>query len=153
MSDELQELTDWAGAMLQQLSTGQRRQLNRDIARDLRVSQQKRITAQKNPDGSAYEARRPQKDLQGKKGSLRRKMFTRLRLVKYLQSEASANSAQVGYLRGGLVGYIARVHQDGRRDRVSRRGPYIQYPERRLLGFTASDRGMVRDRILTHLAQ
>lgn len=153
MSDDLQQLTDWAGAMLQQLGTAQRRQLTREIARDLRLSQQKRITAQKNPDGSAYEARRPQKDLQDKKGSLRRKMFTRLRLVKYLQSEASANGANVGYLRGGLVGYIARVHQEGRRDRVSPRGPYIQYPERRLLGFTGADREMVKDRILNHLAR
>nr|WP_239168394.1 phage virion morphogenesis protein [Chromobacterium violaceum] len=48
------------GALLQKMEPAARRGLARDIARQLRQSQQKRIAAQQNPDGSAFTPRKPQ---------------------------------------------------------------------------------------------
>jgi phage virion morphogenesis protein len=56
--DELSAVETWAGALLGQLSPAGRRTVMRDVARELRRSQQKRIAAQRNPDGSAYEPRK-----------------------------------------------------------------------------------------------
>lgn len=139
MSQDLQAIEAWAGALLARLVPAARRRLHADIARGLRKRQSQRISAQKNPDGSAYTPRRPRHDLQGKKGSVRRKMFTRLRQARYLSTAATPETATVGFLRSGLVSHIATIHQRGERGRVSRNGPYVQYPERRLLGFTPAD--------------
>lgn len=59
---DLGELERVAGAILGSLQPAQRRSLLRRIARTLRKSQQQRIAAQKNPDGSRFEPRRRPKD-------------------------------------------------------------------------------------------
>lgn len=66
MSDDLSRLEDWAGALLSRLSAAERRQLNVSIARDLRRSQQRRIKANRNPDGSAYALRKQAKEARAK---------------------------------------------------------------------------------------
>ena len=58
MTDDLAELERIAGALLRTVSPGQRRGLMRRMARDLAISQRQRITAQRQPDGSAFEARK-----------------------------------------------------------------------------------------------
>ncbi|CAM3293406.1 phage virion morphogenesis protein [Xenorhabdus nematophila] len=57
-NDELQPLDTALTALLTQLSPASRKQLSRDIARDLRRSQMQRIRAQRNPDGSRYTQRK-----------------------------------------------------------------------------------------------
>lgn len=58
--NDFQEVDRELMALLSKLSGGSRRHLAREIARDLRKSQQKRITAQKNPDGTAFTKRKAQ---------------------------------------------------------------------------------------------
>lgn len=57
---EFQEIDRELMALLGKLSGGSRRHLAREIARDLRKSQQKRISSQKNPDGTAFTKRKAQ---------------------------------------------------------------------------------------------
>jgi len=149
MSNGLTALEDWAGGLLAKLEPKERRRLNQQIARDLRVSQRKRITAQRNPDGSAY-APRKARDLRGKQGRIKRKMFTRLRTIRYMKLQSDANSIGIAFL--GRTARLARTHQDGLRDRPGRNAPQVQYAKRELLGFTAADLDMIRDRLLERLS-
>jgi phage virion morphogenesis protein len=149
MSDDLRALEDWAGALLSRLAPSERRQLNQGIARDLRRSQQQRIAAQRNPDGSAYAARKP-RDLRGKKGRIKRKMFTKLRQARYLKLQSDANSIAISFL--GRAARLARVHQYGLRDRPGKGAADVQYASRQLLGLTAADLELIRTRLLDHLA-
>jgi phage virion morphogenesis protein len=56
--DDLAEIERLAGALLRNLSAGQRRKLLRKMARDLAASQRQRIAAQHQPDGSAFAPRK-----------------------------------------------------------------------------------------------
>lgn len=58
MTDDLAEIERIAGALLRGLSSGERRTLMRRMARELAISQRQRITAQRQPDGSAFEPRK-----------------------------------------------------------------------------------------------
>lgn len=148
MSDDLSRLEDWAGVLLAKLAPGERRQLNQRIARDLRRSQQKRIAAQLNPDGTPYAPRKPR--LRDKQGRIKRQMFARLRQARYLKLQSTAESIAIGFL--GRTARIARVHQYGLRDRAERGAPDTRYDRRELLGFTDADLDLIRDRLLEHLA-
>lgn len=148
MTDNLQALEDWAGALLNRLEPKARRQLCQSIARDLRRSQQQRIRAQRNPDGTPYAPRK--KQLRSKSGRIRqRKMFARLSQAKHLKANATANGLSTGFV--GRTAWIARVHQRGLRDTAAKGGPEIDYPQRVLLGLTADDLDMIRTRLLNHL--
>lgn len=59
MTDDLAGVERLAGALLRGVSSGQRRALMRQMARDLVISQRQRIRAQRQPDGSAFAARKP----------------------------------------------------------------------------------------------
>lgn len=74
MSDFIQ-LEDWMVGLLEKFTPAQRRKLTQQWARTLRQSQQKRIQQQLNPDGSPYEARKPQK--RDKKGELSARCFAK----------------------------------------------------------------------------
>lgn len=138
------------GALLQKMEPAARRGLARDIARQLRQSQQKRIAAQQNPDGSAFAPRKPQ--LREKKGALRCQMFAKLRTAKWLKVEASAAGAAVSFL--AQVERIARVHQYGLRDRFSPRiARDVEYPARELLGFSQHDVEQTYSTALAHLGK
>ncbi len=108
----------------------------RQLAQELRRTQQQNIRMQRNPDGSSYEPRKV--TARSKKGRIKRQMFTKLRTTKYLKTAASADSASVQF--EGKVQRIARVHHYGLRDRVSRKGPEVRYAERRLLGVSSTTR-------------
>lgn len=147
--NELSPLDAWCAALLQRLQPTQRRALAREVARDLRESQSRRIAAQLNPDGSAFEPRKTQ--ARGKRGAIRKKMFSKIRTAKWMKMESNPDSAVVTFVSG--VQAMAKVHQYGLRDRVDkRRGAEAIYPERRLLGFTRQDVERVRERVLHHLA-
>jgi phage virion morphogenesis protein len=121
---------DWLAALLANLEPTARNRMMRQLAQELRRSQQQNIRLQRNPDGTAFEARRV--TARSKKGRIKRQMFAKLRTTKYLKTAATADSASVQF--EGKVQRIARVHHYGLRDRVRRNGPEARYPARRLLG-------------------
>lgn len=149
MSD-LQALEDWAGLLLHRIAPAARTSLARTIAQQLRRSQQQRVTAQRNPDGSQYVPRK-QRDLRGKQGRIQRKlkMFRKLRTASYLKARGDSNLVSVGFT--GRIARIARVHQYGLKDRAERGAPDVRYEQREVLGFTDADLELIRDTLLTHL--
>ncbi|WP_375592111.1 phage virion morphogenesis protein [Chitiniphilus eburneus] len=145
---ELSTLSEFADGLLAQLRPAARRALARRIARQLRASQQQRIAAQQTPDGSPYAPRRPQR---WRPGKIRRQMFAKLRTARWLKLRATDSAAIVEF--ADQVQGMARVHQFGLRDRVSRRLGALdaQYPMRELLGLSADDIAAIRDLVLRHL--
>ncbi|HBY9650965.1 TPA: phage virion morphogenesis protein [Klebsiella pneumoniae] len=127
---ELQEVDAWLDALLAGLEPATRKRMMRELAQQLRSSQQKNIRMQRNPDGTAYEPRRV--TARSKQGRIRRQMFAKLRTTKYLKAVASHDTASVEF--ESRVQRIARVHHYGLRDRVRRKGPEVKYAKRRLLG-------------------
>lgn len=127
---ELHEVDAWLAALLSQLEPAARKKMLREVARDVRRIQQANITAQRSPDGTAWEPRRV--SARSKKGRIRRGMFAKLKTAKYLKAQAGSDVAEVTFIPA--VQRLARVHHYGLRDRISRRGPMVKYAERPLLG-------------------
>lgn len=103
MSDDFAPIEALAGNLLQSLSGADRRALLRKLARALRATQSERIGRQQNPDGSAFEARRP-----------RRELHPGNYAVKFLYPKGDANPRAVfmkSWVRQGplLTGYDAEV--------------------------------------------
>lgn len=146
---DLQRVDDWLAALLVNLEPAARSRMTRQLAQELRRSQQQNIRLQRNPDGSGYEPRRI--TARSKKGRIKRQMFAKLRTTKYLKTAAGADSASVQF--NGSVQRIARVHHYGLRDRVSRKGPEVRYSQRRLLGVNDEVENVTRDTLLRWLAQ
>ncbi|WP_313473959.1 phage virion morphogenesis protein [Stutzerimonas kunmingensis] len=150
MSDNLNALEDWAGALLSRLEPTRRRQVTAAIARELRRSQQQRIAAQRNPDGTPFAPRKPRQGLRAKQGRIKRRaMLSKLRTARYLRLQSDASSVAIGF--AGRVSRIARIHQYGLRDRPGRNTPDVQYPTRQPLGLTDADLELIRDKLLEHL--
>ena len=152
MSGDLHTLEAWAGAMLAKLQPAQRRAINHKVAIDLRRSQAQRIKAQQGPDGAAYPARKRRKEFKGKNGRIKRQkaaMFAKIRTTKHLKVKATGDKIEVGFF--GWVARVAHVHQFGRQDRVSKKGPAYKYPERPLLGLSEPDRTLIRESLLHHI--
>lgn len=152
--DDLEAFENWADPLLARLTPAGRRTVAMDIARALRRSQQKRIAAQKAPDGSAFEPRKPRKVEEerprAKKGRIKRRaMFAKLRTAKFMTIERDSQGISIGWSR--RVARIARIHQDGQESEVARGGVKYQYPIRTLLGLTQADREMIRDMLTQHL--
>lgn len=150
MANNLEALETWASVLLERLEPGERVKLARTIGQELRRSQQKRVIAQKNPDGSKY-APRKKRDLRGKQGRIRRRldMFKKLRTASYLKIRGDSNAVTVGFT--GRIARIARVHQYGLKDRAERGAPDVRYDQREVLGFTEADLDLIRDGLLAHL--
>lgn len=146
---ELEDLTAWAGAFLQKLDTKERRALLRAVVTELRRRQTSRIAEQRNPDGSAYEPRKPR--LRQRAGRVRRAMFMRLQTSRFMKTQSDANSAVVSFV--GNAERIASIHQFGLRDRVSNGGLKVKYARRRLFGFADSDVDCLADIVLTRLCR
>ncbi|MCK6760328.1 phage virion morphogenesis protein [Enterobacter bugandensis] len=145
--DDLQRVDDWLAALLANLEPAARNRMMRQLAQELRRSQQQNIRLQRNPDGTAFEARRV--TARSKKGRIKRQMFAKLRTTKYLKTAATADSASVQF--DGKVQRIARVHHYGLRDRVRRNGPEARYPVRRLLGVNDQSQLITHEAILRWL--
>ncbi|WP_018609433.1 phage virion morphogenesis protein [Uliginosibacterium gangwonense] len=159
MSDDLAPLEANLAGLIAHTSDTARRQMARELATKLRTTQAKRIATQQNPDGSPYAPRTSRLASQGRiraKLAARKKrgqMFKKLRTTKYLKVEASPNAATITFK--GPVQAIARVHQFGLKDRVSRKlgALTIKYPARQLLGITNTERAMIENVVLDHLAK
>lgn len=147
--NELSALEAFAADLLAALEPGQRAELARRIAQRLRISQQKRIGGQLNPDGSYFPARKAQ--LRHRKGEIRRQMFAKLRTTRFLKAKGTPDAAIVAFT--DQVSRIARVHQFGLRDKVNRKtGLEVQYPERQLLGVSPADEALIMELSVAHLA-
>lgn len=142
--DELQQVDAWLTALLANLGPAERKRMLRELAQQLRRTQQQNIRLQRNPDGSGYEPRRV--TARTKQGRIKRQVFSKLRTARYLKATASADSASVQF--EGKVQRIARIHHYGLRDRVSRKGPEIRYAERRLLGFNNEAKNITTEILL-----
>lgn len=151
MANNLEALETWAAVLLERLEPGERSKLARSIGQELRRSQQKRVMAQENPDGSKF-APRKHRNLRGKQGRVKRKlaMFKKLRTASYLKARGDSNTVTVGFT--GRIARIARVHQYGLKDRAERGAPDVRYEKRELLGLTGGELDLIRDALLEHLA-
>ncbi|WP_047230295.1 phage virion morphogenesis protein [Pseudomonas brassicacearum] len=149
MTNRLETLEDWAADLLGRLEPVSRNKLARGIGQALRRSQQQRIVAQRNPDGSKY-APRKQRNLREKQGRVKRKvqMFQKLRTVSFLKVKGDGNNISVGFT--GRIARIARVHQYGLKDRAERGAPDVRYEQREILGFIDADIDLIRDGLLAH---
>ena len=146
---ELHEVDAWLSALLAQLEPAARKKMLREVARDVRRIQQANITAQRSPDGTAWEPRRVTP--RSKKGRIRRAMFAKLRTAKYLKAQATGDTAEVSFVPA--VQRLARVHHYGLRDRINRRGTTVQYAERPLLGISSEVENVVRETLLPWLSE
>ena len=139
-------------ALIANLSPQARRQLGRKIGQALRKSQSSRIARQQNPDGSAFEPRKPRKEFRKKKGRIKRKaMFAKLRTARHLKVRSNGNEVSVGF--NGSSAAIAAVHQYGLSASPSKNKDFkVQYAQRELLGFTEEDIEMIERFVLRAIA-
>nr|DAN73306.1 MAG TPA: virion morphogenesis protein [Caudoviricetes sp.] len=139
-------------ALINNLSPQARRQLARNIGQALRKSQQARIARQQNPDGTAFEPRKAQKQFGKKKGRIKRKaMFAKLRTARYLKVRSNANEVAVGFTESSSI--IANIHQYGLIGTVNKKhGLKVQYAQRELLGFGKQDLDVIEDLIIEQLS-
>jgi len=135
-------------ALIASLSPAGRRRLTVTIARAMRQRQQQRIKSQTAPDGSAYTPRK-QQPIKGKKGRIKQEMFAKMRTSRYMKASGDDSAAAVEFT--GKVQRIARVHQYGLKDKPSRKGVTLVYPERILLGLSREDMMMIEKNILDNL--
>ncbi|MDN7645446.1 phage virion morphogenesis protein [Burkholderia cenocepacia] len=149
MADRLSRAEDWAAGLLGQLAPAQRAVLAKGLAAELRRRHSRRIAEARNPDGSRYAPRKPQ--ARRKKGRIRRAMFAKLRTARFLKTASTADASILHFTR--QVERIARVHQEGLRDRVERNGPVVQYPVRELLGLDDTDINRIANFVLGYLAR
>lgn len=146
MSRDLESFGHWLRQLTARLEPAQMRQLNRRLAAELRLIQRQRIIGQREPSGTAFAPRKPQRK-HTKKGP----MYTR-QITKGLRLRYNANQVEVGW-NGGLA-RIARVSQYGMEDTVNRRtGMRARYLRRELLGITQADLIRLEPIILDHLNQ
>ena len=85
---DLAELEEFVGGMLKSLGPRERRRLFRKVATQMRRSNQKRIAAQRNPDGSAFEKRKP--PVEPKPGNY---------AVKFLYPSGGSGSPRLVYMK------------------------------------------------------
>ena len=150
MAELEDDLQAWLTPLITRLQSNERSKLARQVAQHLRRSQQKRILAQRNPDGSGYEPRK-KRALRGKAGRIKRqaRMFTKLRTARFLKARGNASAATIGFT--GRISRIARVHQYGLRDRPGRCAPIIRYAQRELLGLTDLESEDIKGLLIRHL--
>ena len=139
-------------ALINNLSPQARRQLARNIGQALRKNQQARIARQENPDGTAFEPRKPRKEFGKKKGRIKRKaMFAKLRTARYFKIQSNANEVSVGF--NGASAMIAKVHQYGLMSSPSKTKDFkVRYAQRELLGFSQSDLDIIEDLVIEQLS-
>ena len=148
----VEEVQAKLNALINNLSPQSRRQLARNIGQVLRKNQQARIARQQNPDGSAFERRKPRKEFGKKKGRIKRKaMFAKLRTARHLKVRSNGNEVSVGF--NGSSAAIAAVHQYGLSASPSKNKDFkVQYAQRELLGFSESDVELIENLIIEQLS-
>jgi phage virion morphogenesis protein len=143
--NEFRAFEDKLAGLIASLSPAARRRMTAEIAKQLRASQQQRIKRQQAPDGTPYAARKRQ-PVKGKKGRVKREMFTKLRTNRYMKAKGTNDAAVVEF--AGKVQRVARVHQEGLKDKPNRYCEGVQYEARILLGMNKSNKTLVEEMFL-----
>lgn len=146
--NEFKPFEDKLAGLIASLSPAARRRMTAEIAKQLRASQQQRIKRQQAPDGTPYAARKRQ-PVKGKKGRVKRAMFTKLRTNRYMKAKGTNDAAVVEFT--GRVQRMARVHQEGLRDKPNRYSEAVQYETRPLLGISNDHKLCIEHLILSYL--
>lgn len=148
----VEEVQAKLNALINNLSPQARRQLARNIAQALRKNQQARIARQENPDGTAFEPRKPRKEFGKKKGRIKRKaMFAKLRTAKHLKIKSNANEVSIGFTSSSAA--LAKIHQYGLMSSPSKTKDFkVRYARRELLGFSKSDLDIIEDLVIEQLS-
>lgn len=135
------KLDDWCKALLESLEPKESQKIMRKLVAELRKQNQKRMTAQKEPDGGAWKERaKPQNNSIAKK----KKMMANLRKVKNFKSVVTPNLAYIGWV--GFTGIAANEHHYGLKTAKG-----TQLPSRELLGATEEDQRLIYDILLNML--
>lgn len=143
--NEFKPFEDKLAGLIASLSPAARRRMTAEIAKQLRASQQQRIKRQQAPDGTPYAARKRQ-PVKGKKGRVKREMFTKLRTNRYMKAKGADNAAVVEFT--GRVQRMARVHQEGLRDKPNFYSEVVKYEERTLLGIGLEDKRITEEALV-----
>jgi phage virion morphogenesis protein len=148
--NEFKPFEDKLAGLIASQSPAARRRMASDMAKRLRALQQKRIKNQQAPDGTPYAARKRQ-SVKSKKGRVKRAMFAKLRTNRYMKAKGTNDAAVVEF--AGKVQRMARVHQEGLRDKPNRYSEAVQYEARPLLGFSLEEKNLVEEIVVSHLSQ
>lgn len=145
---ELEHIHKYANGLLTKIKPEERKKLARELAIMLRKSNRQRITAQKNPDGAAFEQKK--RKITKKTNRIKNKMFTKLKTAKYLKQKTTPNEATVYFVQS--VAKMARIHHYGLRGRILK-GKNIStvYPKRAILGLSNSDNKQIEAIVLNYL--
>lgn len=141
-------ISDVIAPLLDKLSPARRKIILRKIVTHLRGTNQQRIKAQQNTDGTPFAPRKLTTEFKGLRNK-RGPMFSKLRLNKHLRSQVSTNEALLGF--GGRTGVIARQHQEGLTDNSS--GNAIPTQKRQLLGITPGDEQAILEIVFQFLSE
>jgi phage virion morphogenesis protein len=149
---ELTTLQEHLRVLMNHLSAAEIRKLSAKVGRDLRKRQNKRIAAQQNPDGSAYVPRKQQRiKKRDKRGRIKKKMFNTIKNAKFMKVQPTRQGVDVGFFTSRIA-RIARVHQEGFKDRPRPTARTVQYPKRELLGLSPDDEQFVFDSVSDHIS-
>ncbi|EMD4911553.1 phage virion morphogenesis protein [Escherichia coli] len=100
--------------LIESLSPSGRRRLSAELAKRLRQSQQRRVMAQKAPDGTPY-APRQQQSARKKTGRVKRKMFAKLitsRFLHILAWDTVTSTTATAYATARALGLRAKIDQE-----------------------------------------
>ncbi|WP_443091368.1 phage virion morphogenesis protein [Basfia succiniciproducens] len=152
MADNILQVKTAFAQLLTNISAPRRRLLYQQIGRELARRQRRRIKAQQNPDGSAYEPRKQSKVRSKKpKNRVKDRMFNKITSPSHLKLKRNNNGLTLGF--SGSDAPIANVHQYGLKSRVSDRLAFkVKYAQRELLGFTDEDIEMIEDYVIKALS-
>ena len=139
MSDNFDELAPWLNRINQQLDDNQKRKLNRRLSTKMRTAWQRRIKAQKDPDGKRFAPRK-----RDQAGSIKRgAMFQRL--PKMLKTAYSSKHAEIGF--AGRTAEVMAVHQFGKTIKPNPNSKPTRYPVRKTIGWSDDDIELIIDEI------
>ena len=142
--NRLADLEPWAKSILNSLEPKARKPLLRQMAMALRRENQKRITAQTDPEGQKWQPRRNS----GGKVAKKKKMMLGLRKARSMRIKAYAEGFTLGF-PDDRTSKIARIHHYGLRQYIA--GRNVQYPKRELLGITTKDRAIMQNILIAHI--
>lgn len=142
-----QALNDELNTLLKNVSPAGRRKIAKEIAFRIRVNRSDQIKKNVDPMGQKFVPRKPQK----RKGAKKGRMFKKLGARRSLTARFNPAEALVSFRGQNLK--IAKTHQDGGFGVVNKQGLKVRYPQRPLLGIGKVEREIVRDAIISALAE
>ncbi|MDG6896592.1 hypothetical protein A6A19_00925 [Actinobacillus delphinicola] len=149
MSNDFEEVQQRFKGLIIALAPSARLKLMRQISIDLAKNQRKRITAQQNPDGTAFAPRKISLRRRKKQNRIKtKKMFSKIKSARFLKRTVTDNGLTIGY--SGKISEIASMHQYGG---IERHGKKVYHmPQREILGVSKEDKELVEKLIMQQLS-